>query len=199
MPINCIHQVWLQGGEVPEPLSSNAKSVADICTKVNWEYKLWDASAVSRLPEFSGDEFTKLSHECCSIVQQSNLARFFILREIGGLYLDLDVQLLNLPSLIEEAWVPGSRAMHRVGSFALACPPHHPWIERVVAMLGAVDLSVSGSAGSKLVAASIGPDVNVWPRELWEAPQKNHSTLGTHSWSGHSRGHFSIPPVLDFH
>jgi mannosyltransferase OCH1-like enzyme len=193
---NCVHQVWLQGGEVPSPLSDNAQEIVSICARAKWEYKLWDASDIGKLPD-SGKDFTRLSSNCGSIVQQSNLARFFILREIGGLYLDLDVQLRSLPPLFGGAWVPGSRAMHRIGSFALACSPHHPWIERLVSMLANVDLKIRGSAGSKLIAASLGPDVHVWPRELWEESGKNEETiLGTHSWSGNSLGHFNRPPVL---
>ena len=189
-----VHQIWLQGGSITEPLNGFVRHIAELCTADGWVHTLWTAEDMSRLSSESYRMFQDLSVKCCNISQQSNIARYLILRDCGGLYLDTDVELLALPEQLEGAWIPATAAMHGIGSFALACPAHHPWAERIVAMCTEVDLSVNGTAGSKLVARSKGPDTNVWPLKTWD--RNGRGVLGTHAWRGHSMGHFSTPPVL---
>jgi len=193
--LNSLHQIWLQGGSVTKPLDGFVQHIAELCAAAGWSYTLWTAQDMERLSKKSSTMFYMLSPKCCNITQQSNIARYLILRDYGGLYLDTDVELCLLPGQLEGAWIPATSAMHGIGSFALACPSHHPWVERIVSMCTEIDLGISCSAGSKLVAKSKGPDVNVWPKRVW-SNRNGQPVLGTHAWRGHSMGHFSKPPVL---
>lgn len=177
------------------PLGKLVQQVEKVCSEAGWEYRRWTAEDVRGLPGEAGKLFRDLSPKCDTISQQSNLARYLILREVGGLYLDTDVELNKLPLMIEGAWVAGSTSIFQVCSCILACPAHHSWIERVVGLLTKVDLSVRGSAGSKLIAESLADDVSVWSRSCW-GRNAQRSEFGAHHWMGDSMGHFTIPPVV---
>ena len=191
-----VHQLWLQRGELPSPLNAYTGGVRETCRSKGWDYRLWDAYQVAQLPGTSGEMFRLLSPKCDTISQQSNLARYLILLEIGGLYLDTDVEVYDLPESIEGAWVARNPFGRLAGSYFLACPPRHSWIERVVSMLETLDLGVRGSAGSSLVAASLGNDVSLWPFNLWGVAGRAPAIYGVHHWLGVGMGHFNIPPVI---
>lgn len=191
-----VHQIWLQGGAPPSPLKEYTNQVRELCQQNGYIYRLWDFSDLEDLTEESQKLFLFLSPRCSDISQQSNVLRYLILQNCGGLYLDVDVRILRLPGSLEGAWVPTARNMHRIGSFALACPPGHPWIVRLVQMCSQSPLHVSHSAGSKLVADSLSPDVNRWPLEAWRDTKRQQAEYGCHRYAGTKMGHFKIPPIL---
>ena len=186
VPTN-IHQIWLQGGELPEPLNEYTKGVSSLCAQVGWQYTLWSAQDYKKLSVESQEIFRTLSVKCCHISQQSNILRYLILRDFGGLYLDVDVKLQKLPEALEGAWA------HK--SFASACPAGHSWILRIVSMLNDIDLSRHGTGGSKLVKLSMGPDVNMWPNVAWGRFGDTRAVLGTHGLLGVNMGSYKLPPV----
>jgi mannosyltransferase OCH1-like enzyme len=191
-----VHQIWLQGGEPPEPLLSCVQSVRKTCEQFGWDYVLWNAVSISQLTGHEGQLFREFSPKCAEISAQSNVGRFVVLASRGGLYLDTDVQLWGLPSVLEGAWIPETPAIHRFGSFALMCPPHHSWIERVLGRLPDLDLGKSYTAGEQFVAKSFGPDVNCWPFWFWRSKYQKRGAIGEHGWLGSRLGHFNIPPIV---
>ena len=191
-----VHQIWLQGGVPTSPLGGYANHVRELCQQNGYVYRLWDFSNLEGLTDESQKLFLSLSPKCSDISQQANVLRYLALQDCGGLYLDVGVKLYKLPDSLEGAWVPVARNMHRTGSCALACPPRHPWIVRLVQMCARSPLHVSHSAGSKLVADSLSPDVNRWPLGTWEDTERQQAKYGHHVWTGTQMGHFKIPPVL---
>lgn len=185
-----IHQIWLQGDALPEPLAGYVAHVIEVCKAGGWTHTLWTAKDLSALTKVSQAAFGTLAPKCCHLSQQSNVLRYLILQDLGGLYLDTDVDLRVLPDELMGAWIPATRTLLRVGSFALACSAQDPWAKRIVALCAQANLGISGSAGSKLVAASRAPDVNVWPRGTWEDWNGHLAKLGIHHWLGHQMGHF---------
>ena len=183
-----VHQIWLQGGELPEPLRGYAKGVSDLCDRVGWQYSLWSVQDYKKLSSESQEVFRTLSAKCCHISQQSNILRYLILRDFGGLYLDVDVRLRKLPEALDGAWA------HK--SFASACPAGHPWALRIVSMFNNIDLSKHATGGSRLVRMSMGPDVNVWPSGAWGRFEDTRAALGTHGLLGLSIGSYKLPPVI---
>jgi mannosyltransferase OCH1-like enzyme len=191
-----VHQIWLQGGDPPEALFTCVQSVRKTCEKFGWGYTLWSAASIAQLPGKEGQLFQELSPKCTEISAQSNVGRFVILASLGGLYLDTDVQLWGLPSVLEGAWIPETPAIHRFSSFALMCPPHHSWIGRVLGRLSDLDLGKSYTAGEQFVAKSFGPDVNCWPFWFWRSKYQKRGAIGEHGWLGSRLGHFKLPPVV---
>jgi hypothetical protein len=182
-----LHQIWLQGGELPEPLREYTTGVSYLSAKTGWQYSLWSAQDYKKLSSESQEIFRILSAKCCHISQQSNILRYLILKDFGGLYLDVDVRLQKLPEALDGAWA------HK--SFASACPAGHPWVLRIVSMLDGVDLSKHGTGGSRLVRLSMGPDVNMWPSDAWGRFGDTRVVLGTHGLLGVNMGSYKLPPV----
>jgi Glycosyltransferase sugar-binding region containing DXD motif. len=186
-----VHQIWIQGGELPEPLAGYVAHIVELCKASGWEHKLWTAKDLGALSKKSQSRFRALSAKCFHIPRQSTLLRCLILRDCGGLYLDTDVQLNALPDGLSGAWVPATPAMCGVGAFALACPAQDAWAERIVGLCSAETLGPKHSTGSKLVAASLGPDVSKWPREAWENWNGRKAQFGIHHWSENPMGNFT--------
>ena len=191
-----VHQIWLQGGKLPPPLDGYVDAVRGLCRQGGWIHWLWDTSDLNGLSDESRRMFRFLSAGCSDISQQSNVLRYLILRDQGGLYLDTDVKLHALPGPLEGAWVPIARNMHRAGSFALACPSGDPWIIRLMELCLQAPLHVRHGAGSKLVAVSLGPDVKRWEIGDWKDTGSQPAKYGQHGWMGTQMGHFEMPPVV---
>jgi mannosyltransferase OCH1-like enzyme len=191
MVLKTLHQVWLQGGE-PAALAMAARSVAHAA---GWSYSIWSAADVSNLTAESQAIFRALSPRCCHISQQSNVLRYLVLHDQGGLYLDTDVDLRAMPEGLTDAWVASCRGRHGVSGFALAAPANHPSIARIVHKLPDTDLAKHAEAGPALLSKNL-DGFNLWPVEAWRDTEGGPSAIyGHHLCSGRAGGTFALPPV----
>ena len=189
MVLKTLHQVWLQGGD-PPALATAARSVAHAA---GWSYAIWSAADVSNLTKASQDIFRALSPRCLHISQQSNVLRYLVLRDQGGLYLDTDVDLRAMPEGLTDAWA--ASAGRGVSGFALAAPANHPSIARIVHKLSTIDLAKHAEAGPVLLSQNL-EGFNLWPVAAWRDTEGVPSAIyGHHLGTGRSRGTFALPPV----
>ena len=95
-----IHNIWIQGyTELPEKNKANQMKIKKL--NPDWEFMIWDNTMILRLLK----KYPKLLHlykntqhlsgaitkEAC----QSDIARYVILKEYGGLYYDLDFECVS--------------------------------------------------------------------------------------------------------
>jgi mannosyltransferase OCH1-like enzyme len=88
-----IHQIWLQGeDQVPSKYDSYIQSVKQL--HADWEYKLWDDKKISALLDKYPD--WKIIYDGFPYLHQKvDYAKYVILWEQGGTYLDIDVIALK--------------------------------------------------------------------------------------------------------
>jgi mannosyltransferase OCH1-like enzyme len=189
-----VHQIWLQGGSLPDHIVAFVTGTQEICKLAGWEYNLWTA-ARNGLSDASLALFKKLSAECCCVSQQSNVLRYMILRDIGGLYIDTDVEVFRLPGELEGPWIVSLASKKKNSSYACASPQGDSWIKNIVSQCTIIDLKQHASAGHILMTANSGT-ANVWPIGTWQRWQRRGGILGDHKCLGLKHGHFSEKPIL---
>ncbi|MFD1744957.1 glycosyltransferase family 32 protein [Rhizobium helianthi] len=138
-----LHQIWLGNLDVP-PAAARWR---DHAAKNGFHYKLWrendlEALGVQRHPAFMD------MMEAGDFPGAVDVARYFILYEQGGIYLDCDwyparddesfadlLPLLGLSALAEETpRDTGAGGLLLTNSF-IAAPPHHPVFARLLDIL----------------------------------------------------------------
>jgi mannosyltransferase OCH1-like enzyme len=83
-----IHQIWL-GSKLPEKYKKMQKSIIDL--HPGWKYKLWQDKDIENFKL----ENQKAYDQADNYGEKSDIARYEILRRLGGLYLDMDVECLK--------------------------------------------------------------------------------------------------------
>ncbi len=96
-----IHQIWMQGEDnIPEKYNKNIESIKSI--HKNWEYILWDEIKILKLIS-SNKEWLDLYYKFVYLHQKIDFAKYIILYTFGGIYVDIDVELIkSFDSLINE-------------------------------------------------------------------------------------------------
>lgn len=117
-----IHRVWLGGRPLPAAYAAYGATWAE--RHPGWELRLWTDADV---PEIPGMERAR------NLAERSDLARYEILRQHGGIYIDTDVEclrpiddLVNGLSAFSAYEVPG-----RLCNAVMGCVPGHPAFERL--------------------------------------------------------------------
>jgi mannosyltransferase OCH1-like enzyme len=184
-----VHQIWLQGGPLPPPLDTYQAGVRDICTRASWAYRLWWETDVASLSESARATWLCFRSLCRTPAQSSDVLRYLILHEYGGLYLDTDAELFRLPEGLSGAWVVGTAPEHVplscqracVNDCCMAAPPGHPFLARLLAGLGSARYDRINGLGPQHCGAHAGSDVSIWPAPMWQGGAKSygyHHSLG---------------------
>ena len=84
-----IHYIWLGGNPLPEMVEKCIKSWEKFCPE--WEIKRWDESNL----EIDFCKYCKQAYNEKKYAFASDALRFKIIKENGGVYLDVDVELLK--------------------------------------------------------------------------------------------------------
>src|SRR5689334_8547145 len=86
-----IHQIWLQGQEyIPKEYDDNIASIKTL--NPQFQYRLWDECAILGLmkgPARMAYYRFKYLH------QKVDFARYVILYELGGMYIDIDAECIK--------------------------------------------------------------------------------------------------------
>lgn len=91
-----IHYIWLGKNPLPKMVKKCMKSWAKHCP--DYEIVRWDESNL----DLDSNQFCKEAYECKKYAFASDVLRFQILKEQGGIYLDVDVELYKpLDDLLE--------------------------------------------------------------------------------------------------
>jgi mannosyltransferase OCH1-like enzyme len=88
-----IHQIWLQGEiNIPNKYYHNILSVKKFHN--SWQYILWDETKIIKLI-LTKKEWTDIYYKFIYIHQKIDFAKYVILYTYGGIYIDIDVELLK--------------------------------------------------------------------------------------------------------
>ena len=95
-----IHQIWL--GEMPEAHKKLIPKIIENHT--GWEYKLWTLDDLKNYPMVNKELFNSVNN----LGSKSDIARYEILYNEGGIYLDSDFEMVkNFDSLIYNEFFTG--------------------------------------------------------------------------------------------
>lgn len=149
------HRIWLGRKPIPEIFETWWQTWQS--NHPGWRFTTWteDNLPPSRYPE--------LLAKCCHLSQRSNIIRWELLLDLGGVYVDTDFECVkNIAPILENAQVvvgqkqtfegespfPG-RAWY-VSAFAAAVPGH-PLFQAMVDDIPNVDVAQSLSLGSRFL------------------------------------------------
>lgn len=186
-----IHRVWLGGGELPAEALRWEETWRH--HHPGWELRLWrDGDLTGLVP---GEALAR----CRSASEQSNLVRYTVLAQFGGVYIDTDVECRRpLDPLLDgvEAF-GGWETEHRLGTAVLgAAPGMRLFAELAELSLLTASLSVnsveSTGPGFFTLLAADHPAVTRFDRELfypyrWDEPHRRDEpfpdSYAVHHWS----------------
>lgn len=162
-----LHRIWLGGQQSPEfeTWGSRWRELHP-----DWEFREWDARALESFPAIDRAVWTT----CCRDSQRSNILRLHILYEMGGVYIDHDIEpLANIESVLDTCpaaitpfWV--QRQEHpRCNNSFLAAVPKHKWMRDCIELLKSKDPAVYLSMGSALVTQALAENPDVRILEPW--------------------------------
>lgn len=126
-----IHQIW-QHGDVPEKYIAFQNKVKELHPE--WEYKLWNeddnlALVKSHFPDFF-ETYIGLPRN----IMRADMIRYLIMYQVGGVYLDLDYEMLKPFDLINHDLVlPYNRNLSfgdpydAFGNCIFGSAPNHPF------------------------------------------------------------------------
>ena len=97
-----VHQIWLQGADrVPDRYVPMRQSWLD--SHPTWKHVLWDEESIRQLLAERFSWFLPTYRSYPTLHQKVDSARYFILREHGGFYADMDARCLRpLDGLLER-------------------------------------------------------------------------------------------------
>jgi len=126
-----IHQIWI-GKTFPHEFSLFQESCK--CLHPDWEYKLWTLDDLATLT-LSNKEFIKQSKNPGEI---SDLLRYEILYQFGGVYLDCDIECLTALDELHEYYdlyvglQPLDTGYVQLGIGVIGACPGHPMIKAAI-------------------------------------------------------------------
>lgn len=115
-----IHQIWFQGqDQLPKKYDKNIQTIKS--NHPNWTYKLWDDIQIRKIIP---DKYLDMYNSYQYMHQKIDFAKYVILYEIGGVYLDIDVVSVRpldklLDDFKDKELIVGNLNMNQVESFVL--------------------------------------------------------------------------------
>lgn len=105
----------------------------------------------------------------CHLSQRSNIWRYEIVRKLGGLYIDTDVEPIRpIDELVDGKQAFAASYLRESGHYTCSffgAVPQHPWVCHLVAGLSERDPSISLSMGSAYFSekTALHPEVEILP------------------------------------
>lgn len=135
-----IHQTW-KNAEIPEKFQPYAERVRDL--HPGWEYRLWTDEDARAFTARHYPHFLRVYNAMPANIMRADVIRYIVLNELGGVYLDLDYEVLRpfddfvdryafvLPKNRDED-EPDVDGQWRVGNAIMASAPHQPFWQTVI-------------------------------------------------------------------
>jgi mannosyltransferase OCH1-like enzyme len=174
-----IHYVWL-GGKPMRPLMVQWRRRWE-SLHPGWEVKIWSetlgrpASLTCR-HETLDSSFPGLLRDSCHLSQRSNVWRYELLHQLGGLYLDTDFEPLRcIEPLIGglEAFAGRCHVANStdtaIGCAMFGCTARHPWTGDLIENMPSRDSRISLSLGSRYFGeiTSRHPEVHLFEPDVF--------------------------------
>lgn len=120
-----IHYIWLGGKPLPKIAEKCIKSWKKYCP--DYEIKRWDESNIN----INLCKYTSQAYEAKKYAFVADVARFDILQKEGGIYLDIDVELVaSLDPFLNEKAIMGFETESSIApGLILACEKNNPIIK----------------------------------------------------------------------
>lgn len=89
-----IHQIWFQGyDKLPKHLHDFHKSWKEM--HPDYQIIVWDEISISQVVSTMNDDIIDMYHSYKKMIQKIDLAKYIILYNYGGIYIDMDVKSLK--------------------------------------------------------------------------------------------------------
>lgn len=125
-----IHYFWFGKGEKPKVFNRCLKSWKKYLN--GWEIKEWNETNV----DINLNEFTKKAYDNKQWAFVSDYFRCYILERFGGLYLDIDCELIKNPETLfvrEEPILGFELSKYVASGLIMYFPnPHHPMLKEMI-------------------------------------------------------------------
>ncbi|MFC1842072.1 glycosyltransferase family 32 protein [Candidatus Dependentiae bacterium] len=126
-----IHQIWL-GSKLPEKY----KVLQDTVIKYHpdWKYKLWTDEEVKKIKLYNQEFFDKSKN----YAEKSDILRYEILYQFGGLYVDTDIECFKPFDILNENYKfycgvrPLDHGYLSVQNCLIASVPDHPILKHII-------------------------------------------------------------------
>lgn len=150
-----IHQIWL-GSPLPSHFEKLQQTWKD--KHPHWEFKLWTDENTKTLNLVNRELFEAAPN----YGEKSDILRYELLDQFGGLYCDVDFECLQSFDLLHDnldfyTGLPGWRGLH-LNNGIIGCAPGHPIIKKCVNDLKANYASQENNWSIGGVFARSGPD-----------------------------------------
>jgi len=128
-----IHQIWLNTPDnpLPEKYHEMVKSWHE--NHPDWEYKLWTMDDVE---DIDLGDLHPLFNAAINYGQKSDILRYWILYNIGGLYADVDMKCLNRFDLLHHSYDfyigMSTSTPVGVGIGLIGSQPNHPLMKHII-------------------------------------------------------------------
>jgi mannosyltransferase OCH1-like enzyme len=202
-----IHYIWL--GERPmHPLMDQWREGWGRLHP-GWDIKIWtggrDIGELVTGSQVAKSRYPHLLKRCCHLSQRSNIWRYEIIEQFGGLYLDTDFEPIKcIESIIEDksAFAGKAYTCHgetgiqiQTGCALIGSTPHHPWLREMVFSIEGQDPSARGSLGVGYFTqiTSRHPEVHLFEPDIFYStrnddqgrykPPVPHAAYAVHRWS----------------
>lgn len=133
MPIPYIfHQIWLGDAEMHPRMLEWIARWRDL--HPNWTHKLWrdvNATTIACGKETLQSRWNDLLQRSCHFAQRSNIWRYELIEQQGGVYLDTDMEpRANIETWLGErdAFITSQAMRDSVSGACFGARKHHPWM-----------------------------------------------------------------------
>lgn len=129
-----IHHIWL-GGEVPEKFKKIMQSWKEF--HPDFEYFLWTDETIKTISLKNQNLFDKASN----FGTKSDLLRYEILEQFGGIYVDVDFECIKSlePLIFAHSFFTGIGGFDYINNAIIGSSSHHPLIQNIVMYVGATE------------------------------------------------------------
>ena len=153
-----IHYIWL-GGKPMHPLMVQWRRKWE-SLHPDWEVKIGSetpgrTASLTWRHETLDSSFPGLLRDSCHLSQRSNVWRYELIHQLGGLYLDTDFEPLRcIEPLVDglEAFAGRCHVANSpdtaIGCAIFGCIPRHPWTGDLIRNMPSRDPGISMSLGS---------------------------------------------------
>ncbi len=121
-----IHYCWFGGGSPPAIMKKCLRSWKKHC--LDYEFVLWNEDNF----DIASSEWTRQAYASEKYAFVSDYVRLMALKQYGGIYLDIDQELIKSPDafLADSAFI-GFMTDERVSTGVIGAEPSHPAIDRL--------------------------------------------------------------------
>ncbi len=121
------HRIWLGDKPFPPEFAKFAQGWAWLHR--DWQHCTWTDADIGLLTDFPNADLLPI---CKNAAQRSDVLRYEILWQQGGVYLDTDFECLkNIEPLLTGEFVGAGEKPDMLSAGFIACRPRHPLVGRV--------------------------------------------------------------------